>query len=106
MFESNRRVADALDVPAVALMAWIYVGFAVLAVGGMAKIGWLGCIAAVVGTGLVAVGLRAAVRPARAFDPGVLALQRVMSSSKRVGMFYVLGGGLWIALSVGVALGG
>jgi hypothetical protein len=92
VFDSNRRVAEALDVPAVALELWVYLGFVPLAVGGMAQIGWLGYIAMVVGLGLVLIGIRAALRASRPFDPGVPAMSRLVPTTRAVGVFYAVAG--------------
>jgi NAD(P)H-dependent flavin oxidoreductase YrpB (nitropropane dioxygenase family) len=105
VLDSNRRVAEALDVPTLALELWLYIGFVPLAVGGMAGIAWLGWVSAVVGAGLLVIGLRAVMRPARPYDSGVPAMRRVMGGSKQVGAFYALAGVLWIALSVAVIRG-
>ncbi len=105
MLDSNRRVAEALDVPTLALELWLYIGFIPLAVGGMAGIAWLGWISVVVGAGLLAVGLRAVINPARPYDSGVPAMRRLMGGSKQVGAVYALAGVLWIALSVAAIRG-
>jgi hypothetical protein len=106
VFDSNRRVAEALDLPTLALELWVYVGFVPLAVGGMAHIGWLGYIAMVVGLGLVLIGVGAAMRTARPFDPGVPAMSRLVSTTLAVGVFYVLAGSVWVLMSFGVTQGG
>jgi hypothetical protein len=106
VFASNRRVADALDVPPVALTLWIYLGFVLLAVGGMAKIVVLGYVAMIGGAGILVVGLRAAIRPPRPFDPGTQALPGLLRTTRAVGVFYALAGLLWMLLSLGVVGGG
>jgi hypothetical protein len=106
MFDANRRVADALDVPVLALELWVYIGFIPLAVGGMAGVPWLGYIAAVVGLGLLAIGLRGAIRSPRPFDAGTPGMSRIMPTSRAVGTFYVVAGIVWIFISLTVATGG
>lgn len=106
MFESNRRVADALDVPPVALTLWIYVGFVPLVVGGIAKVVLLGYVAMIGGVGILVVGLRAAVRPPRPFDPGTNAIPGLLRTTRAIGVFYAFAGLLWMLLSFGVIQGG
>jgi uncharacterized membrane protein YhaH (DUF805 family) len=106
MFDSNRRIAEALDVPTLALELWVYLGFVPLAVGGMAQIGWLGYIAMILGLGLVLIGIRAAMRAPRPFDAGVPAMSRLVSSTRAVGLFYALAGTVWMLISFGVTQGG
>ena len=106
MFDANRRVAEALDVRTLALELWVYLGFVPLAVGGMAEVEWLGYIAMVIGLGLLAVGVRAAIRSPRPFDAGSPAMSRLVSTTRAVGIFYAVAGAVWILLSYGVVQSG
>lgn len=106
MSDMNRRVAEALDVPPLLLVPGVYVGFAVLAVGGIAKVTALGYGAMLFGIGITAVGLRAAIRSPRPFDTGTPSLQRFLGTTRAVGAFYAVVGVLWILLSVTVTQAG
>jgi hypothetical protein len=105
VLETNRRVAEALDVPLALLTLWIYGGFTVIAVGGLAEVAALGWLSVLFGLGTLGAGLRAVLRPARPFAPGVEAMERVLSDSRRLGAFYALVGVIWLALSVTVISG-
>jgi hypothetical protein len=106
MPDMNRRVAEALDVPPMLLVVAVYLGFAVLAIGGIAKVAALGYVAMLFGVGITAVGLRAAIRPPRSFDTGVPSLQRLIGTTRAVGAFYAVAGVIWILLSFGVTHAG
>ncbi len=106
MSEMNRRVANALDVPSLLLVVGVYLGFAFLAVGGIAKVAALGYVAMLFGIGITVVGIRAAIRPPHPFDTGTPSLQRFLGTTRAVGVFYAMAGILWILLSIGVTQAG
>ena len=106
MFDANRRVAEALDVPTLGLELWVYLGFVPLAVGGMADVAWLGYIAMIIGLGLFAIGVRAAIRSPRPFDAGSPGMSRFVSTTRAVGLFYAFAGAVWMLLSYGVVQSG
>jgi hypothetical protein len=106
MSDMNRRVAEALDVLPLLLVVGVYLGLAVLAIGGMAKVPALGYVAMLLGIGITAVGLRAAIRQARSFDTGTPLLQRHLGTTRAVGVFYAVAGFLWTLLGFGVTQAG
>lgn len=101
MLETNRRVAEALRIPATVLNLWIYVGTVPLVVGGMARISWLGYVDVVVALGFFVAGVRAALSPSQPFTlgPGTV---RFLGTTRRIGLFYILVGVVWVLLSVSI----
>lgn len=105
LFDSNRRIADALGVPAWLLTGMAWIGFAFLAVGGMAQIPAFGVVAALFGVALGVIGVRGLFAPSQRVELGTPGMDRLFGTSRRVGAFYILVAVIWIGLSVGVVLG-
>jgi hypothetical protein len=106
MFDSNRRAAEALRVPTWLLTTVAYAGFAFLAVGGMAGIPALGVVAALFGVAILAIGLRGLTLPSRSVELGNPAMDGLFGTSRRVAVFYVLVGVIWILVSATVVAEG
>lgn len=74
-------------------------GFVLLVLAGVAGSVPLGIASAAFGLLIIGVGIRAVVRPSRPIDLQDTGMP-VINSSRRVGIFYVFAGSVWILLSV------
>ena len=99
----NGRFAQALAVPPRLLVGGVYLGFAVLAVGAIAKVAALGYVAMPFGIAITVAGLRATIRPPRSIATGTPPLQRLLGRTRAVGVLYALADVLWTLLSISVA---
>jgi hypothetical protein len=106
MFDSNRRAAAALRVPTWLLTAIAWVGFACLAIGGMAGIPALGVVAGLFGAAIAAIGLRGLTLPSEPVELGNPGMDSLFGTSRRVAAFYVLVGVVWIVLSATIVAEG
>jgi hypothetical protein len=102
-----RRIANALDV-SLSLLAFVAVGgFVALAAAGSTHNALLAAAACLAGVVLLGIGLRAAMRPARPFE--IQSLNRTdpalsyINTSRRLGLFYVLVGLVWIVVALSVS---
>jgi uncharacterized membrane protein HdeD (DUF308 family) len=106
VIEDLQRICGALDVSLSVLALVAVGGFAALTVAASTHSTAPAAVACVAGVVLLASGLRAAMRPARPFE--IQSLNRsnpalsYINTSRRLGLFYVLVGVVWIVGTLSV----
>jgi len=95
-----QRISDALDLPLSWLLGILFVGMAALVGAVSTPSGVTTCVAVVFGVVISLIGLRAALRPSRPFRLENLENAPWLNTTRRLGLFYMVGGVFWAMIAL------